>query len=884
MRFTFSRRAESGLPVIPIIPDHRLSTIEGRNGIGKTLAARILEFVSGEQPFVALPKAWESFCEDLGVLTVTIDQFPGGETVRCELDSSSWRGRTEANCVTAPGEVFINDKSADWETARALIQVRRIAGDEGLGETLARTLREASHYARGRGRETAAVVDELGAQLGVVIDDVVSVRSRDQAEDIELYRSAAKAFDAAKTRAEEATTELKRAAHQLQAHQSLADALSALPPLLADHIFALAAQSRAEAAVVAADKKLTDFGRQQVMDAEKQKEIDWLVGRLPARIRILAAARADEQAAHAFLKIDARLNDREQRLRIKDVDREIQELQDENRSADLAGTVREAQQNIEGELRSMPKAAQQERIATVGRDIRVHELAEGIAARRRQLEGIPKPDEVAGRERTIERLKRQRLRLADLSAVYLKTEQKQKLVDKGMDRLIALRGTAEEGQAFVDANERATEARTEMLTATVALYGAQAAVETAIGIDSPAPTAQADDADEDDETRDIADVPVLPNEAQLAERVADWMSSAGQTIETRARPAWDAAARSASVVKRIEQSHTAIVTVLTALSTEEAAAQRVNAAAVDALAKSATIHLRAEDAVRSWLARLANAVRSIQHESGSWAPHSDTVDAVLRKVGLEPTAFDELANDDPRPTDLLDDAAPRYASILMATQAVGVIDEIAGEVEAAAARIRDQWSNAANYLYEFSGRLSTRLDDSPFDARSMRAATGAHLLRWAEDTISDLLSGPELRAELFGGSDVVAFNMTDLTVSWTDVLTKKRRRRPIEAFSSGEQVFAYTKAKLELLRSLRQRVTHVVIFLDEFGAFVARDRFAQLVTYIEHDALGSIADQIVITVPLSGTLEQVRDAAALASLKPEIFDPPGYVVVPARMD
>lgn len=884
VRFTFSRSAESGLPVIPLIPNYRLSTIEGRNGIGKTLAARILEFVSGEQPFITLPKAWESFCDDLGVLTVSIDDFPGGETVRCELDSSNWRGRTEADCVIEPGEVFINGESADWETARALIQVRRIAGDEGLGETLARTLREASLYARGRGRETAAVVDELGAQLGAITDDIVSVRIRGQAEDLELYRSATKAFDAAKTRAEVAATALARANQRLEAHQAVADALSALPPLLADHIAALAAQSRAEAAVGAADREFTDFGRQQAMNAEKQERIDWLVGRLPARIRLLAAARVEEQTVHTFLKIDARLNDLKRHFRIKEVDREIQDLVDENRSADLAGTVRAAQQNIEGELRSMPKAAQHERIATVGRDIRVHELAEGIAARRKQLEGIPKPDEVAERERTVERLRRQGLRLADLSAVYRKTDQKQQLVDEGMDELIALGGTAEEGQAFVDANERATVARTDMLSATVALHEARAAVETAIGLDSQAPAVEADDVDEDDETRDLADVPSLLTEAQLADRVAEWMTRVGQTIDARARPAWDTAVRSASLVIRIEQSHTATVMVLKALSTEAAAARTAHAAAVDALAKNATAHHRAEDAVRSRLDRLANAVRSIQDEAGSWAPYRDTVDAVLRKVGLEPAAFDELAEDAPRPTDLLDDVAPRYASILMATQAVGAIDEIAVEVEAAASRIRDQWSNAANYLYEFSGRLSTRLDDSPFDARSMRAATGDHLLQWAEDTISDLLSSPELRAELFGGSDVIAFNMTDLTVSWTDVLTKKRRRRPIEAFSSGEQVFAYTKAKLELLRSLRQRVAYVVIFLDEFGAFVARDRFAQLVTYIEHDALGSIADQIVITVPLSGTLEQVRDAAALANLKPEIVDPPGYVVVPARTD
>ena len=89
MSFQFDSSGPKRLPVIPVVPDHKLSTIEGRNEIGKTLAARILEFITEGQPFVALPKAWESFGRDLGKLTVTIDGFPGGETVQVRARGAS---------------------------------------------------------------------------------------------------------------------------------------------------------------------------------------------------------------------------------------------------------------------------------------------------------------------------------------------------------------------------------------------------------------------------------------------------------------------------------------------------------------------------------------------------------------------------------------------------------------------------------------------------------------------------------------------------------------------------------------------------------------------------------------------------------------------------
>ena len=54
------------------------------------------------------------------------------------------------------------------------------------------------------------------------------------------------------------------------------------------------------------------------------------------------------------------------------------------------------------------------------------------------------------------------------------------------------------------------------------------------------------------------------------------------------------------------------------------------------------------------------------------------------------------------------------------------------------------------------------------------------------------------------------------------------RSRPLEAFSSGEQAFAYTRARLGLLDDEDNPPQNRLVVLDEFGAFIAHDRLQQL--------------------------------------------------------
>ena len=76
MLFSIDAETRGGLRVIPTIPNIERCWLEGRNGIGKTVAVRLLELVAGKQPFRSDGDAWAALKENLGPTTVVISEFP----------------------------------------------------------------------------------------------------------------------------------------------------------------------------------------------------------------------------------------------------------------------------------------------------------------------------------------------------------------------------------------------------------------------------------------------------------------------------------------------------------------------------------------------------------------------------------------------------------------------------------------------------------------------------------------------------------------------------------------------------------------------------------------------------------------------------------------
>jgi len=124
------------------------------------------------------------------------------------------------------------------------------------------------------------------------------------------------------------------------------------------------------------------------------------------------------------------------------------------------------------------------------------------------------------------------------------------------------------------------------------------------------------------------------------------------------------------------------------------------------------------------------------------------------------------------------------------------------------------------------------------------------LEQWFGRKFSAWFNSGRIRVELLPEADgPVSVDVREREVKWTE--QNRDRSRPLEAFSSGEQAFAYTRARLARLDEELVETPNRLIVLDEFGAFIAHDRLAGLLSYLQTRADDHADDQVLVILPLS---------------------------------
>jgi len=148
---------------------------------------------------------------------------------------------------------------------------------------------------------------------------------------------------------------------------------------------------------------------------------------------------------------------------------------------------------------------------------------------------------------------------------------------------------------------------------------------------------------------------------------------------------------------------------------------------------------------------------------------------------------------------------------------------------------------------QFQGRTPTEMDW----LREVRAWLAREVARWFDHA--------EVREALFPGGGDIEFDLAEMTVSWAPA-GEERQTRPLEAFSSGEQAFAYTRARLARLDLDDATAANQLIALDEFGAFIAAKWMRHLARYLRDRHQRFPAEQILVVLPVSDDLQVGRPA------------------------
>lgn len=138
------------------------------------------------------------------------------------------------------------------------------------------------------------------------------------------------------------------------------------------------------------------------------------------------------------------------------------------------------------------------------------------------------------------------------------------------------------------------------------------------------------------------------------------------------------------------------------------------------------------------------------------------------------------------------------------------------------------------------------------------------------------------------GDELLDADATDISVDIKRRLVRWRvgnsgdeQIRPLEALSSGQQAFTFTKARLALLRQQSPRATNRLLVLDEYGAFVSHDRLRVLERLLFDWRDSHQGDQILLILPAvqdyAGLSETVSGDLRLKYLeRAEQLRGPGY--------
>ncbi|MCU1396487.1 MAG: hypothetical protein JWM34_4915 [Ilumatobacteraceae bacterium] len=839
MRIRFAAPDAVGLRVIEELPDLPLCQLEGKNGIGKTLSVRLLELASGRQPYLAMPHAWSSLRSQLGPTEILIDGLPEGQ-IALALTPGLWPPDPVSELGDKLGVVLIDGRPASWQRFRELVCVVRIAGDETLTETLAQELEQRAVSALQLAADVGPTVAAWDTELEE-LDRVTSNLTPVVLEDLTGRVDAAK--EASRVAAEELAAARSKRATIATAAEALAGLLARrrnIEQLLTDLSSSTQALHSHEDALVEATRSLEVSASNATKSVGTAKDLRLWRNRHRLRVAALNRAELSERQILRLLKLSERPTTSELSQLEAATRAEGQTVRQALRDLDLVGNMRSLLQELMPPLTRAPTSVEDQPAIRTPHLLTVAQLRNGVDARVTDLRGMPRDGQVESLESDRLLIERRLILLARLRQHVTVVDRKADLVRDAADHLAALLVDSGAPEATRLAAARLASLQSDRVAHALAVVSAAQALAELLGAKAIDPRKLLPE--------DLGDSGSGDDELEVDEAAEDLDGDASwvELSETGPEPpdpytetsGWRDLAQSLDAA-----AEAAVRNADSDGSLTEERLERLRDLEVTSSERCRTLERLADRAADEWTAldaelvgmheRLAMSIEALVAPSERWKAIGPGLQALM--AGANSAESD----------------ATSAASIARVAEFTSRLRDLITEV-------RDGLNGVSAALDEHARRLSGRLGSTRSDglvsAGNRRRGSLERVQKWAESELAEILGAKVLRDELFDSAARVSVDLQTATVSWS-TNDGSARRRPLEAFSSGEQVFVYTRAKLDLLRADPPSSAHLIIVLDEFGAFVARDRFGQLLEFVADDALGRIAEQVVVMLPLSSEFE-----------------------------
>jgi hypothetical protein len=773
MRIQIKTEPLGPLTVLRDLPNAHLAILEGLNGIGKTLAIRLLQICTGTIPYRLDSPAWQSLCRGLGEFRVTISDLNGAEKIEWVADSRDWLELADGHSNVPFRSITVDDEPVtDFTRIHRLLTVYRLAGDEGIIETFAQQAEsEASFVRRWASRyagQTNSPLANLEDHLSVAADKLTDWSAERYEEIKDAVQGSQEASAEASARAEQAIKrrdslmEAVGIRRQLQLIEQrtphLEEQLAALETEIRTiqeqrdatqtELMTLAGQLAGADAVV---RELRNARRTRDNNRERLREALDAAGELASDLGIEPTPDAVETT-------------------IAELQRRLEELTTQQLDMDAAPTMRQLLDQLTGELAEAESAGLADQLAIddseTDTQLTVAQTKAGMLTRRTHLEGQPpSPQAKELMEQIID--VRRRIDQAHAAAKeFGEADRRRRLATTSErrvdDALAAMEPHAVERVQQLELERRRNDDQIIQLATKRAALRQQ--LGNLIGGESAA---------------SVGDrlVAALKRNGIQAEQLNDTLQGAENDVSRLSEIAADSAARVLSVKRDLS-------------------------------------HANAE------IRRASQALIS-----------DDDLDWLRQGLELRETP---IRTSPEAMLDLLSTARTRIRrAITRLAQHRSQLAAVQNGLIGIAEHLRGREPKTEEYLGELESWLGNR-----FSAWFNIPRVRSELLRDAEgDVVVDL----QRREVIWSERGIELF-------------------RPLEAFSSGDQAFAYTRARLGVLDDEESHALNRFIALDEFGAFMALDRLSGLMAYLKDRASEYPNDQVLVILPL--TRDYTEQAAA----------------------
>ncbi|MEU4229136.1 hypothetical protein AB0F17_32985 [Nonomuraea sp. NPDC026600] len=785
MHFTLSTDCRRGLRIIEDIPDIKLCRLEGHNGIGKSTAIRLLQLVTGTQPYVEDRASWKTFREQLVSGTIHVSNIKGANNIEWIIDPTRWPAFPEPLSDTV-GAIRIDGRPARLSDVQSLLAVERIVANESFTDTLisraeraADTIDRAIPYAKSRQSNADVKLEELQSLLAM--PSIKALPDR-----IELLQSALKAAEDLYERThatrrlvdglQEAVVISKRLAEVRGHGPELDEQLSAIDQAITQ--ISIERDSLEAEIRTAAERETKDSTAQKAFqNAERQlvRQNTKLTLARTALHELVAQAQLDLDISHLgqlreqavsrlaqLVSLQPRIHSTPLVLALLD---DVIDRLDQAGSADIGREIILGPPHTSSALTiDALKAVLIEQRAAVNErapSATEERLVSQISQARRELGVL---DAIAKAQETMKEAEQDRDKAEDrfrAAAEKLPTRTANSLND-----LLASRNALEE-------RHRDYEARKARLHHARSLLGG--------GQSEAALSARL--------------LQLCKDLDVEASRVHGRLTKTKELLHRQELAAAQAVAKAQELQKSVEEQQRNLSTVV------------------------AAIHNRPD---LGWLRRIGEDNLPLAHESVS--------DQIAKLTSL------------------------------------GRMIENARETLRASGATAPGISQA---LRDLSARFR---GSNPTDGTWSESVR-----QWLSREVTDWFEHEEVREALFPGAQDLHLDLVGMQLSWT--AGNLRQTRPLSAFSSGEQVMAFTRARLAQLDSPSPAsAENRLIAIDEFGAFIDADRLHRLATYLTDRSAQYPNDQIVVVLPLSFRREIIEDPDEEMSLKIRQLEARGYFV------